>query len=111
MIFILQCLHCICININGCFRFKDDRNCSRCIAESLDPDGKVSAAQVSNKLKQLGVKVAPKRRGPYSGETSTAGPDQHEEDQCVMETKTSLHNSNDLEGSSLRHPQEVLAND
>ncbi|KAH9677438.1 Timeless family protein [Citrus sinensis] len=81
------------------------------IAESLDPDGKVSAAQVSNKLKQLGVKVAPKRRGPYSGETSTAGPDQHEEDQCVMETKTSLHNSNDLEGSSLRHPQEVLAND
>ncbi|KAL9412393.1 hypothetical protein AB3S75_045925 [Citrus x aurantiifolia] len=86
-------------------KFKDDRNCSRRIAESLDPDGKVSAAQVSNKLKQLGVKVAPKRRGPYSGETSTAGPDQHEEDQCVMETKTSLHNSNNLEGSSLRHPQ------
>ncbi|KAH9677423.1 Timeless family protein [Citrus sinensis] len=86
-------------------KFKDDRNCSRCIAESLDPDGKVSAAQVSNKLKQLGVKVAPKRRGPYSGETSTAGPDQHEEDQCVMETKTSLHNSNNLDGSSLRHPQ------
>ncbi|KAH9677433.1 Timeless family protein [Citrus sinensis] len=95
----------------GYQKFKDDRNCSCRIAESLDPDGKVSAAQVSNKLKQLGVKVAPKRRGPYSGETSTAGPDQHEEDQCVMETKTSLHNSNDLEGSSLRHPQEVLAND
>lgn len=73
--------------------------------ESLDPDGKVSAAQVSKKLKQLGVKVAPKRRGPYSGETSAAGPDQHEEDQCVMETKTSLHNSNNLDGSSLRHPQ------
>ncbi|KAH9646677.1 Timeless family protein [Citrus sinensis] len=86
-------------------KFKDDRNCSRRIAESLDPDGKVSAAQVSNKLKQLGVKVAPKRRGPYSGETSAAGPDQHEEDQCVMETKTSLHNSNNLDGSSLRHPQ------
>lgn len=36
-------------------------HCSRLIAEALDPDSKVSAVQVSNKLKQLGLKIAPKK--------------------------------------------------
>ncbi|KAJ4705908.1 Timeless protein [Melia azedarach] len=85
-------------------RFKDEWSCSRLIAESLDPDGKVSAAQVSNKLRQLGLQVAPKKRVRYSGEPSTVGLDQHGEDRCKIETNNALHNSNDLEGSSLRHP-------
>ena len=45
-----------------CFRFKDDRHCSPLIAEALDPDCKVSPVRVSNKLKQLGLKIAPKKR-------------------------------------------------
>lgn len=99
-----QLPYCICIDKYGCSRFKDEWSCSRLIAESLDPDGKVSAAQVSNKLRQLGLQVAPKKRVRYSGEPSTVGLDQHGEDRCKIETNNALHNSNDLEGSSLRHP-------
>ncbi|RVW94517.1 hypothetical protein CK203_030871 [Vitis vinifera] len=43
-------------------KFKDDRHCSHLIAEALDPDCKVSPVRVSNKLKQLGLKIAPKKR-------------------------------------------------
>ncbi|KAI3888490.1 hypothetical protein MKX03_015120 [Papaver bracteatum] len=42
-------------------KYKEDRHCARLIAKSLDPDGNVSPAQVSNKLKQLGLKVEKKR--------------------------------------------------
>ncbi|KAK8324286.1 hypothetical protein V6Z12_A12G288500 [Gossypium hirsutum] len=38
-------------------KFKDHPNCSRLIADSLDPSGGVLPAQVSNKLKQLGLKL------------------------------------------------------
>ncbi|XP_017972873.1 PREDICTED: protein timeless homolog isoform X1 [Theobroma cacao] len=69
--------------------FKDHPNCIRLIAESLDPDGGILPAQVSNKLKQLGLKVAPKKR--------TRGSDQQGD-------KSTLHDSNDLEGSSQRQP-------
>ncbi|EOY23387.1 Timeless family protein, putative isoform 1 [Theobroma cacao] len=70
-------------------KFKDHPNCIRLIAESLDPDGGILPAQVSNKLKQLGLKVAPKKR--------TRGSDQQGD-------KSTLHDSNDLEGSSQRQP-------
>lgn len=33
----------------GQFRFNDDQNCSNFNAKVLDPDGKVSSAQISNK--------------------------------------------------------------
>lgn len=47
-----------------CCRYKDDKNCSRLIAENLDPDGGISAAQVTNKLKQLGLETRKRlRRG------------------------------------------------
>ncbi|KAI3956425.1 hypothetical protein MKX01_016838 [Papaver californicum] len=42
-------------------KYKEDRHCARLIAKSLDPDGNVSPARVSNKLKQLGLKVQKKR--------------------------------------------------
>jgi timeless len=45
-------------------RYKDDKNCSRLIAENLVPDGGISAAQVTNKLKQLGLETRKRlRRG------------------------------------------------
>ncbi|KAJ0098814.1 hypothetical protein Patl1_20274 [Pistacia atlantica] len=85
-------------------KFKDDQNCSHLIAESLDADGKVSAAQVSNKLKQLGFKVPSKKRVRHTGGTFTAGPDEPGEEQKAVETENNVHNSNDPEGSLLRQP-------
>ncbi|KAL5813132.1 hypothetical protein ACOSQ3_028082 [Xanthoceras sorbifolium] len=85
-------------------RFKDEQNCSRLIAESLAADGKVSAAQVSNKLKQLGFQVAPKKRVRLTVESRNADPDQPGEEQVTMESKSVLHNSDDLEGSLLKQP-------
>ena len=61
----------------------------------LDPDGKVSPAQVSNKLKKLGLTVGPKKKlgnadEPFSTGEGTAG--------------VSNHKSVNLEGSlSVQH--------
>ncbi|XVF53482.1 hypothetical protein PTKIN_Ptkin05aG0102800 [Pterospermum kingtungense] len=78
-------------------QFKDYPNCSHLIAESLDPDGGILPAQVSNKLKELGLKVAPKKRIRDSGRTLTTGSAQQED-------KSTHHDSNDLEESSQRKP-------
>ncbi|KAJ0098812.1 hypothetical protein Patl1_20272 [Pistacia atlantica] len=85
-------------------KFKDDQNCSHLIAESLDADGKVSAAQVSNKLKQLGFKFPSKKRVRHTGDTFTAGPDEPGEEPNAFEIENNVHNSNDAEGSLLRQP-------
>ncbi|KAM1054750.1 hypothetical protein ACFX13_002113 [Malus domestica] len=57
-------------------KFKDDQNCSHLIAEALDRDGKVSSAQISNKLKQLGLKVARRKRIRKAQESVSTGPSQ-----------------------------------
>ena len=77
----------------GLFRFKDDRHCSRLVAEVLEPDGKVSPAQISNKLRQLGLKVAPRKKMRYD--------DDHDGDGKAVEKVINLHNSDDMEGSLL----------
>ncbi|MBA0806374.1 hypothetical protein Gohar_005828 [Gossypium harknessii] len=77
--------------------FKDHPNCSRLIADSLDPSGGVLPAQVSNKLKQLGLKVAPKKRIRNDGRNFTSSSDQHG-------GGSTLNDSNNLEGSSQRQP-------
>lgn len=43
-------------------RHKDDRACCRIIAGALDPDKKISPAQVSRKLKQLGLRSNVRKR-------------------------------------------------
>ncbi|KAL7254194.1 hypothetical protein ACSBR1_008571 [Camellia fascicularis] len=48
-------------------KYKNNRHCSRLIAEALDQDGKVSPVQVSNKLRQLGLRVLPKKRTLQAG--------------------------------------------
>ncbi|KAK2404508.1 timeless family protein [Trifolium repens] len=53
-------------------KFKDDRNCSRRIAEVLDPDGKISPAQISNKLKKLGLTIAPRKKKADDENISTS---------------------------------------
>ncbi|KAL1069715.1 hypothetical protein V6Z11_D12G284600 [Gossypium hirsutum] len=75
--------------------FKDHPNCSRLIADSLDPSGGVLPAQVSNKLKQLGLKVAPKKRIRNDGRNFTSSSDQ-------QGGGSTLNDSNNLEGSSQR---------
>ncbi|KAG4172124.1 hypothetical protein ERO13_A12G254700v2 [Gossypium hirsutum] len=78
-------------------KFKDHPNCSRLIADSLDPSGGVLPAQVSNKLKQLGLKVAPKKRIRNDGRNFTSSSDQ-------QGGGSTLNDSNNLEGSSQRQP-------
>ncbi|KAL6618755.1 hypothetical protein ACP70R_033894 [Stipagrostis hirtigluma subsp. patula] len=43
-------------------KYKDDRKCSHLIAEALDPTGKISSAQVSRKLTQLGLRSVMRRK-------------------------------------------------
>ncbi|KAL5202449.1 hypothetical protein ABZP36_013401 [Zizania latifolia] len=60
-------------------KYKDDRRCSHMIAEALDPSGKISSAQVSRKLRQLGLRNAMKRRTKvteFSAEDLATQPDQ-----------------------------------
>ncbi|XP_014514621.1 uncharacterized protein LOC106772617 isoform X2 [Vigna radiata var. radiata] len=81
-------------------KFKDDRHCSRRIAEVLDPDGKISPAQISNTLKRLGLTVARRRRigdNNAEGPLSTS-PNQLDADTTVGDTN---HKSVNLERSQL----------
>lgn len=56
-----------------CCRYKDDRKCSHLIAEALDPSGKISSAQVSRKLTQLGLRNVIRRRTKVSEAPLSAG--------------------------------------
>lgn len=49
-------------------RYKENPNCTHLIAE--DMEGKVSPAQVSKKLKQLGFAIPPKRKVNKTGGSS-----------------------------------------
>lgn len=77
----------------GQFRFKDNQNCSHLIAEVLDPDGKISSMQISNKLKQLGLKVARRKRLRHAQESVSDKPSQTDEDGKVEETANTHHES------------------
>ncbi|KAI4348017.1 hypothetical protein L6164_008780 [Bauhinia variegata] len=81
-------------------KFKDDRHCSRRIAEVLDPDGKISPAQISNKLKKLGLKVAPRKRTGGAEEPVSTSLNQFES-KGTTKGVTNIHKSANLEGSSL----------
>lgn len=73
-------------------RFKDDRHCSRRIAEVLDPDGKISPAQVSNRLKFLGLAVAPRKKMGDADRPLSTSPNQLDGDEITGETnKTSVN--------------------
>ncbi|OAY48388.1 hypothetical protein MANES_06G155000v8 [Manihot esculenta] len=86
-------------------KFKDDGNCSRLIAESLDPTCHISPAQVFNKLKQLGLKVASKRRMRGVDKTSSIS-NQPGEKGRTTEKESDLRNSIDFEGTM---PRQALA--
>ncbi|CAJ1976983.1 unnamed protein product [Sphenostylis stenocarpa] len=81
-------------------KFKDDRHCSRRIAEVLDPDGKISPAQISNTLKRLGLTAAPRRKmgdNDAEGLLSTS-PNQLDGGTITEDTN---HKSVNLEGNKL----------
>ncbi|KAL6610758.1 hypothetical protein ACP70R_040727 [Stipagrostis hirtigluma subsp. patula] len=52
-------------------KYKDDRKCSHQIAEALDPTGKISSAQVSRKLTQLGLRSVMRRKKAADESLST----------------------------------------
>nr|CAD1824075.1 unnamed protein product [Ananas comosus var. bracteatus] len=62
-------------NFPGHFRYKDERKCAHLIAEALDSDGKVSSAQVSRKLKQLGLRTGIRKTPEDGGASSSARDD------------------------------------
>ncbi|CAL4901739.1 unnamed protein product [Urochloa decumbens] len=52
-------------------KYKDDRKCSHLIAEALDSTGKISSAQVSRKITQLGLRNAMRRKKVANGSLSS----------------------------------------
>ncbi|KAL4019267.1 hypothetical protein IC575_022919 [Cucumis melo] len=81
-------------------KFKEDRNCSKLIAENLDNDVKVSPAQVSNKLRQMGLKVFQRKKRQYADEGFSAISENLEGESNGEE----LRNSNVFGKSSLNQP-------
>ncbi|TKY51371.1 timeless-like protein [Spatholobus suberectus] len=79
-------------------KFKDDQHCSRCIAEVLDPDGKISPAQISNMLKRLGLTVAPRKKMGDADRPLSTSPNQLDGDGIIGVTNKKSVNS---EGSLL----------
>ncbi|ONI25468.1 hypothetical protein PRUPE_2G304900 [Prunus persica] len=75
-------------------KFKDDQNCSHLIAKALDPDGRVLPAQISNKLKQLGLKVVRRKRLRHAQESVSTGPSQIDGDGRVVKAINSHCESN-----------------
>ncbi|KAG0490605.1 hypothetical protein HPP92_007468 [Vanilla planifolia] len=43
-------------------KYKNEKKCSRLIADALDPVGKISPALITRKLKELGLMIAPKKK-------------------------------------------------
>ncbi|XP_038877780.1 protein timeless homolog [Benincasa hispida] len=84
-------------------KFKEDRNCSKLIAENLDNDVKVSPAQVSNKLRQMGLKVSQRKKRQYADEAFFAI-SENLEGGSNREERNSLINSNVFGKTSLNQP-------
>ncbi|KAJ4843375.1 hypothetical protein Tsubulata_032681 [Turnera subulata] len=88
-------------------KFKGERNCSRLIAESLQPEVQVSPAQVFNKLKQLGLKVVSKKRIRLDDRPTSASPEYPEDEGKILDKEIDGHDSTDLGGSLLRQPLNI----
>nr|KYP74825.1 Protein timeless isogeny [Cajanus cajan] len=91
-------------------KFKEDQQCSRRIAEVLDPDGKISPAQISNMLKRLGLTVThKKKKGDGDGPLSTSSPKQLDGDGITRETKKSVNSEGSLLVQPLQKKKRVRA--
>lgn len=75
-------------------RYKDDKKCSRLIAEALDPEGKITAVQIYCKLKQLGLQTTRSKKLACVDVPLPAGDDPTEE-AGVAFTNTPKGNEND----------------
>ncbi|XP_048228801.1 protein timeless homolog isoform X1 [Ricinus communis] len=90
-------------------KYKDDGSCVRLIAESLDPAGHVSPAQVFNKLKQLGLKVSSKKRLRNVDKEFSTFPDQLVENgRSTGEGSSGLQNSIDVEETLKRNTRKKV---
>ncbi|KAL7003535.1 hypothetical protein U1Q18_004688 [Sarracenia purpurea var. burkii] len=80
-------------------KYKNNRHCSRLIAEELDPDGKVSPAQISNKLRRLGLVVPPKKMMLQARASIQPG------EEGALQNENNLPNNNELkESTTVRLP-------
>ncbi|XP_022957786.1 protein timeless homolog isoform X2 [Cucurbita moschata] len=84
-------------------KFKEDRNCSRLIAENLGTDVEVSPAQVSNKLRRMGLKVSQRKRRQYADE-AFSGTSKNLKGESNGVERNNLLDSDVLGESSLSQP-------
>ncbi|XP_051210445.1 uncharacterized protein [Lolium perenne] len=93
-------------------KYKDDRKCSHLIAEALDPSGKISSAQISRKLTQLGLRNAKKRtkvpEAPLSAGDLATQPQNHTLDDPKPEStrrrRKRLHGLSSNHDNGANHP-------
>ncbi|XP_010445395.1 PREDICTED: protein timeless homolog [Camelina sativa] len=88
-------------------RFKDDKNCSRLIAENLDPDGGISAAQVTNKLKLLGLEIRKRLRRGDSSIQANEGSNGNDDPDHLDATSLQQSSNTRKRGSSFSKEQET----
>ncbi|WCJ36759.1 timeless family protein [Euphorbia peplus] len=79
-------------------KYKDDGNCNSLIAESLDPAGHISPAQVFNKLKQLGLKGSSLKKRQRADRAFSSIFDPNGEERTI-EKESDVHNSTEFEES------------
>ncbi|PKA64247.1 hypothetical protein AXF42_Ash009467 [Apostasia shenzhenica] len=91
-------------------KYKNERQCSRLIAEALDPNGQITSVIVSRKLRQLGLKVIPKKKLIKSEMTSKATGDSVASGSAACEIKDAMQlGLNELgENHSLRTSMQYM---
>ncbi|XP_010537125.1 PREDICTED: uncharacterized protein LOC104811936 [Tarenaya hassleriana] len=89
-------------------KFKDAKNCSQLIAQSLDPDGRVSAAQITNKLKQLGLLARKRIRHSKSSLEETQAKNGNDDSNQVEATSFDQPSNTRKRVSSFSKEQETL---
>lgn len=77
-------------------RYKDNVNCTQLIAQALDPEGNISAAQVSRKCKKLGLQLPSKR----SSNKTSVSIDNDQNKEGKPEIDSSLQDLNHADGPS-----------
>lgn len=93
-------------------KYKDERKCNHLIAEALDPSGKITSAQVSRKLTQLGLRNVTRRtkvpEAPLSDGDLATEPQNHTLDDPKPEStrrrRKRLHGSSSNHDNNANHP-------
>ncbi|CAL9065379.1 unnamed protein product [Musa banksii] len=90
-------------------KYKDDKKCSRLIAEALDPEGKITAVQIYCKLKQLGLQTTRSKKLACVDVPLPAGDDPTEEAGTAFTITPKGHENDSYLKTSIRRGKRVQA--